>query len=96
MIATAKDLSEANEAVAALLDQLGLEAYLFEVEPHEGRSGVRVDCARAGIWQSVTMAVDIARLLHSRTDAVVRDQLLADWGKRLCEQRFSERASANS
>jgi len=95
MIATARELIEAKEAVAALLDRLGLEAYLFDLEPHDGRSGVRVECARAGVWQSVTLTVDMQALLESRTDASIRSRLLDDWSKRLCAPDYGEPLSAN-
>lgn len=42
---TGKNLAEAKETVGNLLEQLGLSAYLFEVEPHENFWEVRVECA---------------------------------------------------
>lgn len=80
-------LIEAREVTSGLLEQLGLEAYLFEVEPREGPWEVRVECARNGQWQSATLAVDIVRLLDSRADAAVRARMLADWGERLAACR---------
>lgn len=40
-----KELTQARETVASLLETLGLAAYLFEIEPREGRWEVRVECA---------------------------------------------------
>lgn len=83
-----RELIEAKEATADLLDQLGLEAYLFEVEPREGPWEVRIDCGHSDGWQSVTLAVDVAHLLRCRSDATVRAQVLKDWGERLAACRY--------
>jgi len=88
MIATAKELIEAKEAVAALLDQFDLDSYLFELEPHDGPCAVRIDCARDRIWQSTTITVDIDRLRRSRTDDAARSQLLDEWGEHLGPRRY--------
>lgn len=76
-------LTEAKEATAGLLEQLGLEAYLFDVEPRDGPWEVHIDCPVGGAWLSVTMAVDVARLLSSRWNAGVREEVLKEWGERL-------------
>lgn len=78
MTTSTRDLIEAKEAVAAVLDQLGLTAYLFGVEPHDGAWEVRIDCGRRSDWQSTTLAVDGKRLLSSRTNDAVRAELLED------------------
>lgn len=88
MTTSTRDLIEAKEAVAAVLDQLGLTAYLFEVEPHDGAWDVRIDCGRPSDWQSTTLAVDGKRLLSSRTNDAVRAELLEEWGKRLAQYRY--------
>lgn len=40
-----KELNEARDTVQTLLEQLGLAAYLFEVEPRTDHWEVRVECA---------------------------------------------------
>lgn len=40
-----KELTEARDTVQSLLEQLGLAAYLFEVEPRPDHWEVRVECA---------------------------------------------------
>lgn len=79
MMLSGKELTQAKETVAALLEALGLSAYLFEVEPREGHWEVRVECALDSGWQSATFAVDDALLVATRTNAPARDALLADW-----------------
>jgi hypothetical protein len=85
---TTRALTEANEATAGLLEQLGLEAYLFEVEPREGPWEVHVDCAVGDGWQSLTLPVDMARLLDTRSNEALRSQVLNDWRERLAACRY--------
>lgn len=76
-------LTQAKEATAGLLEQLGLEAYLFEVEPRDGPWEVHVDCALSDGWQSLTLPVDVTRLLDTRSNEALRLQVLQDWRARL-------------
>jgi hypothetical protein len=80
---SAKNLNEAKDTVSNLLEQLGLSAYLFEVEPHENHWEVRVECALDSAWQSSVLNVDERALRACRTDRVFRDQMLSEWRKRL-------------
>ena len=60
------ELARAREAVAAALEALGLEAFLFEVEPREGDTWVlRVECAVAEGWERVEVPVPRAALLEA-------------------------------
>lgn len=88
MNVSVRRLIDAKEAAADLLERLGLEAYIFEVEPREGPWEVRIDCGHSGGWQSVTLAVDVGRLLASRENAAVRAQLLKDWSVPLAACRY--------
>jgi hypothetical protein len=95
-----KALTQARDTVASLLEQLGLGAYLFEVEPRADHWEVRVECTPdsdaqgrastaqgrkpgAAGWQTSVLSVDEDRLAACRTDARARDELLAQWRKRL-------------
>jgi hypothetical protein len=78
-----KSLTQARDTVESLLEQLGLTAYLFEVEPRAGQWEVRVECAPDSGWQSSVLNVREDWLEACRTDARVRDELLAQWRSRL-------------
>ena len=78
-----KELIAARDTVQALLEQLGLAAYLFEVEPRVDHWEVRVECAPNSGWQSSVLNVDENWLAACRTDAAARDQLLDEWRKHL-------------
>jgi hypothetical protein len=77
------ELAEAKEAATALLDDLGLTAYLFEVEPRAERWEVRVECALDSGWQTVDFDVASERLLACRRNAAVHAALLDEWRERL-------------
>lgn len=76
---TTVELARAKEAVTVLLEQLGLAAYLFDLEWHEDSLLLRVDCAVCEGWQSLSFPVDKALLVLSANDPGAREQLLADW-----------------
>lgn len=78
-----KQLIEARDTVQALLEQLGLAAYLFEVEPRTDHWEVRVECAPDSGWQSSVLNVDEQWLAAVRIDETARDKLLAEWRKHL-------------
>jgi hypothetical protein len=58
----------ARDAADRLLDAVGLEAYLFEVEPDGSAWHLKVECATEEGWQSLALDVDGAELLASCTD----------------------------
>lgn len=78
-----KQLTEARDTVQTLLEQLGLAAYLFEVEPRTDHWEVRVECAPDSGWQSSILNVDEGWLTACRTDAGACNKLLEEWRHRL-------------
>lgn len=83
MQVTTAELVLARQAASALLDALGLDAYLFEVEPQDGPWEMRIECPVREGWQALQFAVDKDRLLASQTDDRARDELMAEWRQRL-------------
>ena len=77
------ELASAREIVRSLLEQLRLEAYLFEVEPHARNWEIRVDCGINEQWQSVRIEISSEQLAASREDGPARDALLAAWHEQL-------------
>jgi hypothetical protein len=73
------ELAEARQAVAELLEQAGLDAFLFEVEPREGHWELRLECAASDGWQSLILPVDKDALLASRRDDKARRRLIESW-----------------
>jgi len=87
------ELAQAKEAAAALLGQLGLEAFLFEVEPQDELWQVKVECAIENGWQTSTLPIAKALLLASQDDAGAREQLLSEWRERLAACKTAPGAS---
>jgi hypothetical protein len=70
-------------AIQRILDELGLQAFLFTRETKDGSSLLRVECATNGEWKTVTVPVDDAELLASVHDTPVRKRLCEAWRERL-------------
>ncbi len=76
-------LAQARDTVDALLRQLLLDAYLFEVEPRNDHWQVRIDCATDGGWQSFDVELAGDELAACAGDAAARAALLERWRARL-------------
>ncbi len=87
------ELSRARETVARILEEMGLEAFLFEIEPRPGAWELRVECAidNAGGWETLTLAVP-AELLRAAAGGQpqAHDRLLSLWKGQLAACRRSE------
>lgn len=88
MALSVDDLLEAKDAVGRLLEELGLKAYLFEVEPAGDAWQVRIECATRDGWQMLRLEVDAAQLRDCASDSAARSELLRQWHERLaaCQQ----------
>jgi len=85
-----EELAAAREAAAALLDEVGLEAHLFEIEPHKGEWELAVECAIDTGWTTIKLLVEKGQLLASRDDTRVRASLLQDWRDKLAACKRQE------
>jgi len=90
MAVSGKELDQARAVTESLLEELGIEAYLFEVEPEEGKWGVRLECAVAEGWQTHHLHVSAERLLALAQDPEDRRALLAEWEAELGDCRRQE------
>lgn len=80
---TTRELAQAKDAASVLLDELGLSAYVFEVEPRNGPWQVRIDYEAGGVWQSQTLPIDAAELIGAFTDNATRRTLVERWREAL-------------
>ncbi len=87
MEVSTEELRLTQEVVEDLLEEMGLAAYLYEVEPAAGEWMVRVECALDGGWQAVQIPVAKETLLSARSDRRVRAELLEEWGGELAPCR---------
>ncbi|MGD8941335.1 MAG: hypothetical protein PVJ72_18300 [Gammaproteobacteria bacterium] len=78
------EMAEIREVVGKLLDQLELDAYLFEVEPKEDQWEIKVECAVGEeSWETVRLTAKKDILFHGADDAVMHQVLLDNWGEAL-------------
>lgn len=77
------ELAQARELATKILDELGLDAYLFEVEPGEKQWELKVECAVEEGWETVSIPVTKELLLRITDDAAAHQLLMADWHKAL-------------
>lgn len=73
------DLAAAKAAVETLLDDLGLAAHLYAVEPRQGKWAIIVECATESGWQRAELQAGPELLAAVRGDAEARTGLLAQW-----------------
>ena len=85
MTLSAEELVNVREAANAILEELELDAYLFEVEPHDAHYELLVECASEtnGGWAVVSLALPKEKLLTGFDDADVKRQVFAYWNKKL-------------
>jgi hypothetical protein len=83
------ELTQAREIVYRLLDELKVDAYLFEVEPNNEQWEVVIECAIAEGWERIRLSTSRENLLASRDDAATYQSLLNAWRDRLsaCKQK---------
>lgn len=86
---TTSDLARGREIVGRLLDALGIEAYLYELEPGDGVWELRVECAVPEGWKRCAWNVSAAEVLASHEDPFLRERLLQVWSEQLaaCKRR---------
>ena len=77
------ELAEVRGVVTSILDELQLDAYLFEVEPLEGQWEIKVECAVAGGWETVSLTATREILLRGSDDPVAHGVLLDNWREAL-------------
>jgi hypothetical protein len=85
MRVSSSELTQAREVVGAVLEELRLDAYLFEVEPHAGQWEIRVECAAAGGWKTCRLTAEKDYLLRGSDDAVLHAVLVDTWREALSD-----------
>lgn len=73
------EVAQMRMTVTALLDELQLEAYLFDIEPNPGQWLIKVECATETGWGTFELKAETDYLLHGHDDAVAHAVLLDNW-----------------
>ena len=84
-----EELARAKETLSTVMDEIGLDAYLFEVEPHEGQWNVVVECAVDEGWQTFNLSASQDYLVRGKDDAIVHQFLVEEWDEalRACKRK---------
>jgi len=90
MSASIDELTQAREVVDTILDELHVDAYIFEVEPNSEDWEIVIECAIAEGWQRIKLSALRENLLHSMDDAAIYESLLATWRDRLADCKLKE------
>lgn len=79
------ELVKARETANTILEELRLDAYLFEIEPHNETWELTIECACAidGSWKTVSLQVPKQLLLDGFDDDLARRHLFEYWKKKL-------------
>ena len=75
---TTVELAMARDVSRSLLEGLGLDAYLFEVEPREDYWELKVECANEvdGSWTTISVHIADGLLMGAAEDDEKKEQLL--------------------
>lgn len=76
---TISELATIRETIKKLLNELQLEAYLFEVEPKKNLWLLTLECAINGGWERVQLKANKDYLLHGSDDVVLHQLLIEEW-----------------
>ena len=84
------ELTQARDVVNTILDELQLDAYIFEVEPRNAQWEIIIECAVAEGWERFRLSATHEHLLSGVDDAVIHQSLLDDWRERLtvCKLKY--------
>lgn len=89
MTVSTTELTRAQAEAERLLESVGLEAYLYEVEPgDDGGWTLVLECATGDGWQHLSWTVGGSELLRSLDDDVVRERLVEDLDRRAAACRI--------
>ncbi|MEJ2141755.1 MAG: hypothetical protein P8Y24_05270 [Gammaproteobacteria bacterium] len=92
MTISSAELAEIREVTSKLLDELQLEAYLFEVEPRDELWELNVECAIDNGWETFKLKVNKDYFQHADDDAVFHHLLINEWREALsaCKVKTSK------
>ena len=86
------DLAKARVSANTILEELQLDAYIYEVEPRNETWELKIECACEvdGGWESIIIQVPRRMLLDSFDDTKARQHLLEFWKKKLAACKFRQ------
>ena len=95
MTLSAEELLSARESANAILEELGLDTYIFEVElQDDAHYELKVECAceSDGGWASISFTIPREKMLAGFVDAEIKRYLFEYWDKKLlaCKRKTGQ------
>lgn len=86
------DLAKARDSANSILEELQLDAFIYEVEPRDDVWALTIECACKvdGSWKTVTLQVPKRMLLDSFDDDKAKRQLFEYWKNLLADCKLRE------
>jgi len=86
------DLAKARESANTILEELQLDAFIYEVEPRDDVWELTIECACEvdGGWETITLQVPKRMLLDSFDNDKVKQQLFEYCKKILADCKLRE------
>ena len=86
------DLAKARESANTILEELQLDAFIYEVEPRDDVWELTIQCACDvdGGWETITLQVPKRMLLDSFDDNKAKQHLFEYWKKMLADCKLRE------
>ena len=86
------DLAKARESANTILEELQLDAFIYEVEPRDDVWELTVQCACDvdGGWETIMLQVPKKMLLDSFADDKAKQHLVEHWKKMLADCKLRE------
>lgn len=81
------ELAKARESANTILEQLQLDAFIYEVEPRDDVWELTIECACEvdGGWETITLRVPKQMLLESFDDHHTKEELFEYWKNKLAD-----------
>ena len=86
------ELAKARESANTILQELRLDAFIYEVEPRDDVWELTIECACEidGGWETVMLQVPKRMLLDSFDDEKAKQDLFEYWKKMLADCKLRE------
>ena len=81
------ELAKARETASTILEQLQLDAFIYEVEPRDDIWELTIECACDidGVWETIKLKVPKSLLLDSFDNEKAKQDLFEYWKKMLAD-----------
>lgn len=71
-----EELAQVRNNLDKIFEELGLDAYVYEVEPHEGLWQLTIECATEDGWERVQFGAKEEYFLRGVDDTIIHDTLI--------------------